>query len=308
MRHESDRATAHLGWRDRDVRSGTGDARFASHGVYRYGRAFQNMAATGSVYAAHRIISAIRTVLPVRSVIDIGCARGTWLREWQTQAVDDVVGVDGDYVDRSQLEIDPQCFVVSDLATPFNLGRRFDLAQSLEVAEHLPPARAGGFVADIVAHAPAVLFSAGAPGQGGENHLNEQAGDFWQKLFLDHDYVAVDCLRPLLAREQNIPAWYRYNLMLYVRRGDMERIDPFARQFQLHDREWISDCSPLLYRLRKLIVRSLPRLICDRVARWNARRFSMTGKRAAKSEDREATSENNIAPALRLGSWFPDER
>ena len=240
--------------------------------MYRYDYAFQNMAATGSAYASRRIISAVRTFLPVRSVIDIGCARGTWLREWQAQAVDDVVGLDGDYVDGSTLEIDPQCFVVSDLTEPFNLGRRFDLAQSLEVAEHLPPARAGTFVADVVAHAPVVLFSAATRGQGGENHLNEQAGAYWQRLFLDHDYVAVDCLRPLLIGEKKIPAWYRYNIMLYVQRSRMEEISPFARKFQIRDGELISDYSPLAYKLRKFIIRNLPKPIRDRLARWNARR------------------------------------
>ena len=115
----------------------------------------------GSVYAARCIIdSAVRAILPVRSVIDICCARGTRLREWRAQTVDYIVGVDGPYIDRSELEIDLQCFVVHDLSERFNIGRRFDLAQSLEVGEHLPPARAGTFVADIIAHAPVVLFSA----------------------------------------------------------------------------------------------------------------------------------------------------
>jgi hypothetical protein len=241
--------------------------------VYIYDSAFQNMAATGSAYAARRIISAMRTVLPVQSVIDFGCARGTWLREWQAQAVDDVIGVDGGYVDRSKLEIDQRCFVVHDLAAPLNLGRRFDLAQSLEVAEHLPPARAATFVADIVAHAPVVLFSAAPPGQGGENHLNEQPATYWQGLFLDHNYVAIDCFRPLLARESGIPDWYRYNIILYVQRSSMEQIAPFARQFQLRDGELISDPSPLPYKLRKFIIRLLPRSLCDHLARWNARRF-----------------------------------
>src|SRR5260221_14754716 len=103
--------------------------------IYIFDSPFQNLAATGSAHAARRIISAVRTILPVRSVVDIGCARGTWLREWQAQAVDDVVGVDGDYVDRTRIEIDPGCFIVRDLALPFNLNRQFDLAQSLEVAE-----------------------------------------------------------------------------------------------------------------------------------------------------------------------------
>lgn len=241
--------------------------------AYIYDSAFQNMAATGSADAARRIIAAVRAVLPVASAVDIGCARATWLREWQAQSVEDIVGVDGDYVDRSRLEINPQHFVVRDLATPFDLGRRFDLAQSLEVAEHLPPARAATFVADLVALAPVVLFSAAAPGQGGENHLNEQSGAYWQGLFLAHDYVAVDCLRPLLRRESGIPAWYRYNMILYVRRGNLEQIAPFARQFQLRDGETVLDTSSLPYRVRKFIIRSLPRSLCDQLARWNARRF-----------------------------------
>jgi hypothetical protein len=241
--------------------------------AYVYDAAFQNMAATGSAYAARRIISAVRAILLVHSVVDFGCARGTWLRQWQAQAVHDVFGVDGDYVDRSKLEIDPRQFAVHDLATPVQLGRRFDVAQSLEVAEHLPPARAASFVADIVAHAPVVLFSAAPPGQGGENHLNEQPGHYWQKLFLDHDYIAIDCIRPLLAREKNIPAWYKYNLMLYVQRSSLGLIAPFARQFQVREGEPICDPSPPFYKLRKLIIQSFPRPLCDRLARWNARRF-----------------------------------
>lgn len=243
---------------------------------YIYDSAFQNMAATGSAHAARRIIAAVRTVLPVASVVDIGCARATWLREWQSQSVEDVVGVDGDYVDRSRLGIDPQLFVVRDLAAPFKLGRRFDLAQSLEVAEHLPPARAASFVADLVALAPVVLFSAAAPGQGGEHHLNEQPGAYWQRLFLGHDYVAIDCLRPLLTRERGVPAWYRYNMLLYVHRDSLEQVAPFARQFQLREGEPVADPSPLPYRVRKFIVRLLPRALCDHLARWNARRFPTT--------------------------------
>jgi SAM-dependent methyltransferase len=231
------------------------------------------MAATGSAYAASRIISAMRAILTVRSVVDVGCARGTWLREWQAQGVEDVVGVDGDYVDREKLEIDARRFTVSDLAAPFSLGRRFDLAQSLEVAEHLPKDRAISFVADIVAHAPIVLFSAATPGQGGENHLNEQPGEYWRRLFLDHGYIAIDCLRPLLTRERDIPAWYRYNTMLYAEKSSMSAIDPFALQFTLRDGEPFPDLSPVTYRLRKLVVRMLPSPLHNRLAQLNARRF-----------------------------------
>lgn len=249
---------------------------------YLYDAAFQTMAATGSAEAARRIIAAVRTILTVTSVVDIGCARGTWLRQWQAQGVNDVTGVDGAYVDLNRLEIDPACFVVHDLVAPFALGRRFDLVESLEVAEHLPPHRAASFVSDLVAHGDAVLFSAAPPGQGGENHLNEQPAHFWQDLFLRHDYVAIDCLRPLLARAPDIPAWYRYNIVLFIRRGRLDPIAPFARCFQLRDGEALPDVSPALYRIRKQIVRSLPKRLCDALARWNARRFA---DKQAKCDD-----------------------
>ena len=245
--------------------------------VYAYDSAFQNMAAARSANAARRVICALRTILQVDSVVDIGCARGTWLREWRAQGVNDIIGVDGSYVDRGKLEIDPKCFVERDLAIPLNLGRKFDLAQSLEVAEHLPPSRAEGFITDIVGHAPVVLFSAAPPGQGGENHLNEQPYEYWRSLFSRSEYLAIDCIRPLLVRGSNVPAWYRYNAILYVQRSSMDRIAPFARQFQLEDGEPLSDISPLRYKLRKYLVRALPRRLHDRLARWNARRFLADG-------------------------------
>jgi putative flippase GtrA len=243
-------------------------------GLYVYGPAFQTMAATGSAHAARRIVSMMLTILPVRSVIDLGCARGTWLREWRAQGVGDIVGVDCDYVDRQRLEIDPDCFVVHDLSGRLTLGRGFDVVQCLEVAEHLPPSRAATLVEDMVTLAPVVLFSAAPPGQGGENHVNEQPGDYWRALFRVHDYVAVDCLRPLLAREADIPNWYRYNIVLYVRRDRLGQIDAFARQFALRDGEGMTDPSPLTYRLRKRVVRAFPQALCNRLAQWNARRFS----------------------------------
>jgi hypothetical protein len=251
--------------------------------MYAYDSAFQTMASVGSAYAARRVVSAMLGILPPRSVIDFGCSRGAWLREWRAHEVQDIVGVDGGYVDREQLEFDPARFVVHDLATPFHHGRRFDLAQSLEVAEHLPPSRARSFVGDLTAHAPAVLFSAAQPGQGGEHHINEQPAEYWRRLFAEHDHVAIDCLRPLLARDGGVPAWYRYNLVLYVHRGALHRLAPFARQFQIADGDTLPDPSPLPYRLRKAVVRTLPPPIRDQLARLNARRFTADARRPASA-------------------------
>jgi SAM-dependent methyltransferase len=115
----------------------------------------------------------------VRSVVDFGCGSGVWLAAWQRLVVDDVIGVDGEQA-RSSLKISAERFLAADLRKPIRLGRRFDLAQSLEVAEHLPPQSASVFVETLTTHAPLILFSAAVPGQGGEHHVNEQPPEYWR--------------------------------------------------------------------------------------------------------------------------------
>jgi hypothetical protein len=67
-------------------------------------------------------------------------------------------------------------------------GERYDLAVSLEVAEHLPPALGDELVATCVKSAPHVLFSAAPPGQGGQGHVNEQPKAYWIERFARHGY------------------------------------------------------------------------------------------------------------------------
>jgi len=239
---------------------------------YIYDTKFQDMTAAGSAYSARRIAEILQTITPIHAVLDVGCARGTWLRQWREQGVLDIVGLDGDYVDRARLEIDPGCFRVHDLSERFSLGRQFDLAQCLEVAEHLPPSRAPTLVDDLTAHAPVVLFSAAPPGQGGEHHINEQPAAYWQALFARRGFRAIDCLRPLLARDPRVSAWYRYNLVVYARHDALDRLCPFTRQFLVDEREALPDVSPTWYRARKRLITLLPQPVCDLLARWNARR------------------------------------
>jgi hypothetical protein len=64
------------------------------------------------------------------------------LRCWRESGVEDILGIDGDYVERDQLMIPPTRFRSADLCQPIRCERNFDLAMSLEVAEHLPESRA----------------------------------------------------------------------------------------------------------------------------------------------------------------------
>ena len=88
--------------------------------------------------SAEVILPLISQNLRIQSVIDFGCGHGEWLRIWKQLSAEQIVGVDGDFILREKLRIDVSEFVARDLRQPVDLQRRFDLVQSLEVAEHLP--------------------------------------------------------------------------------------------------------------------------------------------------------------------------
>jgi hypothetical protein len=65
-------------------------------------------------------------------------------------------------------------FVTHNLEATLPLRERFDLAMSLEVAEHLTPGRAESFIQELCGVSDCVLFGAAIPGQGGTNHIHER--------------------------------------------------------------------------------------------------------------------------------------
>ena len=128
----------------------------------------------GSRNSADVVVPLVTRLVQPTSVIDVGCGTGQWLAAFKRHGVSDVLGVDGPYVERKQLEIGQQEFLPHDLEQPLWIDREFDLALSLEVAEHLSDSIAEQFVETLSRLAPVVLFSAAVPGQGGEKHVNEQ--------------------------------------------------------------------------------------------------------------------------------------
>ena len=91
------------------------------------------------------------------------------------------------------------------------------MALSLEIAEHLPPARAEGFIADLAALAPVVLFSAAIPFQGGLHHVNEQWPDYWAGHFKSHRFEAIDVIRLQVWNDPEVSPWYKQNIFIFAR-------------------------------------------------------------------------------------------
>ncbi|PWT84684.1 MAG: hypothetical protein C5B56_15225 [Proteobacteria bacterium] len=198
-----------------------------------YDAAFYNEQSPGSSTSAGIVVPLALALSPFRSVVDVGCGVGTWAAEFQKHGLD-ILGIDGAYVDKSLLKISPDYFLERDLREPISLARQFDLAVSLEVAEHLPESRAESFVADLTNLAPCVLFSAAIPGQSGTGHINEQFLSYWVKLFGPHGYRPVDAIRPTIWNDSRVEWWYRQNIVLFVRHGHPTIKEPTGAPDYIH--------------------------------------------------------------------------
>ena len=180
-----------------------------------YGAAFYAERRQATRHAADRILSVVAQHIPFKRVADVGCGTGTWLAAALDRGAQQVFGYEGSWVAGVPLDDARIALVETDLERRLG-GEPVDLVISLEVAEHLSPARADGFVADLCAMAPAVLFSAAIPGQGGVNHVNEQWQSYWATRFADRGYRAFDIVRPAVWSDSSVPAWYRQNAVLYA--------------------------------------------------------------------------------------------
>jgi cyclopropane fatty-acyl-phospholipid synthase-like methyltransferase len=243
-----------------------------------YDSTFFDYLNAGSLRSARRVIPVLREHLRIDSVLDVGCGQGAWLSIWTEIGTATAVGIDGAYVDRNQLLIDADHFQAHDLATTFDMGRRFDLVQSLEVAEHLPPSSSAAFVASLTQHGDLVFFSAAPKGQGGDYHINEQSYEYWRELFRQQGYRAIDLIRPSIRNDRTVEPWYRYNIILYASQAGFSMLSPAAQAKAVPEGSPIPDVSPPIYRLRKRIIATLPIPAVTRLAKWKektvARRYS----------------------------------
>jgi hypothetical protein len=184
-----------------------------------YSPDFYRRQADGSRASANMVVpSAVELVKP-SSVVDLGCGVGAWLSVFASCGVKTVHGFDGSWVPREALLIPHESFTVADLETPPRTDRRYDLAMSLEVAEHLSSEAAGPFVDTLCRLSDTVLFSAAIPGQGGVNHLNEQYQSYWAGLFVKHGFLWFDVVRAKVWNDPAVAPWYAQNMMLYVLSG-----------------------------------------------------------------------------------------
>jgi Methyltransferase domain len=252
--------------------------------VYEYDADFYRFLASFAARSAEQIVPLLTAGLSIRSVADFGCGQGAWLSVWRKADIG-VMGVDGSYVDHQRLMIHSDEFRAADLSQRIDLGRRFDLVQSLEVAEHLPPQGAADFIAMLTEHGPLVMFSAAVPGQGGEHHINEQPLEYWREKFRARGYVAIDYIRPQVVANPRIQDWYRCNIVLYAEARHLANLPDRVQAFQVPENQTLRNYWPFEDRLRHALIRQLPRGAVDYLSRVKAQRAA---RRTRSAEHRTA--------------------
>jgi hypothetical protein len=231
-----------------------------------YSSEFYDYIDSGSRASARTVAALILDQLEIASLLDVGSGHGAWAAEWLKAGVKDVVAVDGHYVDAAQLAIPVQNFVSHDLSQPLELNRRFDLVQSLEVAEHLSEEHSGIFLDSLVRHGDVVLFSAAVPHQGGEHHVNEQPPEYWRRRFAARGYAPFDWLRPRLAMNPEVKAWYRFNSFLYANEAGWERLSRSILDARVPDGEPLRIGGNFAWTLRRAAVRLVPPALVKPIA------------------------------------------
>lgn len=171
----------------------------------------------GSLNSARRMVPWILAHYFVSSVIDVGCGEGAWLSHFAQEGCK-VFGLDGEHVNRDRLLISRSDFEVHDLTKlkEYNAGR-FDLAVSLEVAEHLPASSAENFIHLLTTLSDTVFFSAAIPGQSGAGHVNLQWADYWVKKFAKRGFGCVDVIRWAFWDDPSVEVWYKQNALIFKR-------------------------------------------------------------------------------------------
>jgi len=160
-----------------------------------YGSSFYVQQRDGSLNSAKAILPLVFALTKPKSVGDFGCGVGTWLAAAKRLGVEHCLGLEGPWVKTQPLAAADLEIRDTDLEQTVSLQERYDLAISLEVAEHLAHERADSFVADLCSASNVVLFSAAIPGQDGYGHQNEQWPSYWAERFIRLGYMPLDVIR-----------------------------------------------------------------------------------------------------------------
>jgi SAM-dependent methyltransferase len=183
---------------------------------------FQSEVEDLAVRSADTIAGSILADLKPSSLVDVGCGTGALLAVLKDRGCR-VLGLEYaesglEYCRKRNLDV--RKFDIERAPVPDD--PTFDVAISLEVAEHLPASVADRFVALLAGLSDRIVFTAAHPGQGGTDHINEQPASYWIAKFADHGFSTDVDLASRWKKDWEssgqVASYYFQNLLIF-RRG-----------------------------------------------------------------------------------------
>jgi SAM-dependent methyltransferase len=187
--------------------------------------------------SAYVITPLIIDLIQPKSVVDVGCGTGIWLKAFLEKGITNIVGIDGEWVKEDMLVIPKESFKIQNFEEPFTIKHSADLAVCLEVGEHVSNEAAHALVSNLTGIAPVILFSAAIPFQGGSRHINEQWPEYWEKKFQEKGFVPVDCIRRKVWDDKRVSFFYAQNILVYVKKDALSSYPKLHHEREMgHDK------------------------------------------------------------------------
>jgi hypothetical protein len=174
----------------------------------------------------------LKRIFDFTSIIDVGCGQGHYLLELLRQNAESpssrpiqVCGLEGSPW-ACQNSLVPGFVHQHDLRVPLQdywRGTRFDLAISIEVAEHIEAEFADIYVGTLCDLSNVVLITSATPGQGGHWHVNERLPIYWILKFNERGFILDEGrtdqiksgIRTARGGGQYVTAWFEPNVAVF---------------------------------------------------------------------------------------------
>jgi len=173
--------------------------------------------------SSKRIIELFPDFFHPKSILDIGCGTGEWLRSFQEKYLScKIFGIDGDWVKPHDLVCKNINFINMDLKHELSsvvLDKKYDLVCCLETITDLSENRGKILIKEITKITKLCLFSSGTPVQNHGPHVNIQWQSYWHSLFEQNGFVALDFIRSKTWNDPSVGPWYSQNCFLFVEKS-----------------------------------------------------------------------------------------
>ena len=151
-------------------------------------------------------------ILNPKDVVDVGCGNGILMDGFSCECV----GIEASDVGFKQTKERGYEVHQIDLRFPLDFKRRFDLAISIEVAEHLEEEYADIFVDNLISLSNRILITASSKVE--QYHYNPQSKSYWIDKFRAKDFLLSKPTNTLVkTMKLKIPKVrdYLYNNLMY---------------------------------------------------------------------------------------------